>query len=200
MGRCGLHPWCNTSLAPLSRADLVLAQMTSAEKVSMLGGINFAGGAVSGPDSHTGTEMGVPRLGVPTVYYTDGPLGPRQGPSTAMPAPLGLAATFSPAMARLYATVVANEAKDKGNDVVFGPTVNLMRTPLGGRTYEAFGEDPFLASQIAVPWIEAAQAQGVLADIRHGQPDPDRGRPGEIPGNRAQRRLQRGRARGLPLV
>jgi len=166
-GRCGAHPWCNTALPPTARADLVLAQMTTAEKVAMLGGVDFSGGVTSSPTSHTGIEMGVPRLGVPTVYYTDGPLGPRQGQSTGMPAPLGLAATFSPTMARLYGTVVGNEARDKGNDVVFGPTINIMRTPLGGRTYEAYGEDPFLVAQTATAWIDGLQSQGVMADIKH---------------------------------
>src|SRR6201995_1968896 len=84
-----------------------------------------------------------------------------------MPATLGLAATFHPSMARECATVAANEARDKGNDAIFGPTVNIMRTPLGGRTYEAFGEDPFLTTSMTVPWIEGAQAQGVMADVKH---------------------------------
>jgi beta-glucosidase len=141
--------------------------MTTAEKVAMLGGVDFLGGVRSSPDTHTGIEMGVPRLGVPTVYYTDGPLGPRQGPSTGMPAPLGLAATFSPAMARLYGSVVGNEARAKGNDAVFGPTINIMRTPLGGRTYEAYGEDPFLVSQTATAWIDGLQSQGVMATLKH---------------------------------
>jgi beta-glucosidase len=166
-GRCGGHPWCDTSLSPLTRADMVLAQMTTEDKVDFLGGDSFQGGTQATPDNHTGVQDGVPGLDVPTVNYTDGPQGPRQGNSTGLPAPLGLAATFNPAMARLYATVAANEARDKGNDAIFGPTVNIMRTPLGGRTYEAFGEDPFLTTAMTVPWIEAAQAQGVMADVKH---------------------------------
>jgi beta-glucosidase len=146
---------------------MVLAQMTTAEKVAFLGGDDFSGGVSSGPDQHTGIQDGVPRLDVPTVYYTDGPLGPRQGPSTGMPAPLGLAATWNPHLASLYGEIVGNEARDKGNDVVFGPTVNIMRTPLGGRTYEAYGEDPFLVARTAVAWIEGLQSQGELADIKH---------------------------------
>jgi beta-glucosidase len=166
-GPCGTHPWCDRSLSPVQRADLVVAAMTTQEKVGFLGGDSFQGGVDSTATSHTGVQDGVPRLGVPTVYYTDGPLGPRQGESTALPAPLGLAATFNPAMARLYAKVVADESRDKGNDVVFGPTINIMRTPLGGRTYEAFGEDPFLTTTMAVNWIEALQARGEMADVKH---------------------------------
>ncbi len=167
VGRCGTHPWCDTALSPLQRANMVLAQMTTAEKVAFLGGDDFQGGYQSGPDSHTGIQAGIPRLDVPTVYYTDGPQGPRQGPSTGMPAPIGLAATFSPSLAGLYGQIVGNEARDKGNDAVFGPTVNIMRTPLGGRTYEAFGEDPFLVTRLAVAWIDGLQGQGVMADVKH---------------------------------
>ncbi len=61
---------------------------------------------------------------------------------------MALAATFDPTMAFKHGDVVGSEAKDKGNDVVFAPTVNIMRTPLGGRTFEAYGEDPFLDARI----------------------------------------------------
>ena len=146
---------------------MVLAAMTTQEKVAFLGGDNPDGNFSGSANDHTGIQDGVPRLDVPTVYYTDGPLGPRQGLSTAMPAPLGLAASFNHSLARAYARVVGAEAKAKGNDVVYGPTVNIMRTPLGGRTYEAYGEDPFLAAQIASAWVRGLQGTGVLADIKH---------------------------------
>ena len=167
-GRCGQHPWCDTALSPEARAAMVLAAMRTQEKVDFIGGDNLPAGLIGGSaTSHTGIQDGVPRLGVPTVYYTDGPVGPRQGNSTGLPEPLALAATWNPAMARLYGQVAGNEARAKGNDVIFGPTVNIMRTPLGGRTYEAYGEDPFLVTQTAVNWIEGAQAQGVMADVKH---------------------------------
>ena len=76
---CGSFAWCKKSLSPDRRANLLLAAMTQQEKVDFLGGDNFQGGLNSGPHVHTGTQDGVPRLGVPTVYYADGPLGPRQG-------------------------------------------------------------------------------------------------------------------------
>ena len=164
---CGSFAWCNPKLSPERRADLLLAAMTQQEKVAFLGGDNFQGGVSSGPHIHTGTQDGVPRLGVPTVYYADGPLGPRQGVSIGLPAPLGLAATFDPSLARRYGMVVGAEDRAKGNEVAFGPTINIMRTPLGGRTYEAYGEDPFLTAQTAVGWIDGLQSQGVLADVKH---------------------------------
>ena len=141
--------------------------MTREEKFDLMAGDEPAGVLTAGENDHTGTSDGIPRLGVPTVYYTDGPLGVRQGRATAMPAPIGLAATFSPALAARYAALVGDEAKKKGNDVIHAPTVNIMRTPLAGRTFEAFGEDPLLTSRIAVSYIRAMERAGVLGNVKH---------------------------------
>src|SRR3954453_14968254 len=130
-GRCGEHPWCNTALSADERAGLLLNALTSDEKVSLLGGDDLFG-VGGGAHSHTGTSNGVPRVGLPTTYYSDGPVGPRQGSSTAMPIPMALAATFDPSLAFRHGQTIANEARSKGNDVVFAPTVNIMRTPRGG--------------------------------------------------------------------
>lgn len=166
-GRCGDHPWCDTSLSPGKRADLLLAALTLNEKIGLLGGDDFMGGAVSGPDTHTGTQNGVPRLGIPTIYYSDGPVGPRQGKSIGLPAPLTLAATFDPELARSHGTVAALEARAKGNDVIYAPTVNIARTPLAGRTFEGYGEDPLLTSRLGVAWIEGAQSTGLIGNVKH---------------------------------
>jgi beta-glucosidase len=165
-GRCGDHPWCDTSLSPDARASLLLDALTQSEKISLLAGDDL-NGVAGGAHQHTGTSDGIPRVGLPPVYYSDGPVGPRQGSSTAMPIPMALAATFDPAMAFKHGDVVGNEVKDKGNDVVFAPTVNIMRTPLGGRTFEAYGEDPYLVSKLTVGWIDGAQSQGVIGDVKH---------------------------------
>jgi beta-glucosidase len=140
--------------------------MTMQEKVDFLGG-DGADGAAGADHGHTGTQNGVPRLGVPAVYYSDGPVGPRQGASIGLPAPIGLAATFDPALARLHGQVAAREAKLKGNDVIFGPTLNMMRIPMGGRTFEAYGEDPYLTARMGVAWIQGAQGEGVIGDVKH---------------------------------
>lgn len=169
-GRCGdpvQRPWCNVALSPDQRATLLLGALSQPERVSLLAGDEIFGGVVSGPTTHTGTSDGVQRVGLPTIYYSDGPLGPRQGPATAVPEPLGLAATFDVRQAVAAGAVVGSEARAKGNDVVFAPTVNIMRTPLGGRTYEAYGEDPYLVSRLTVGWIEGAQGQGVIATVKH---------------------------------
>jgi beta-glucosidase len=170
-GRCGdpaQRPWCDTSLSPDARAGLLVGALTEQEKTALLGGDDLSGGAgTPGGTGHTGYSQGVPRVGLPDVYYSDGPLGPRQGQATAMPAPMSLAATWDAALARAAGAEIATEARDKGNDVVFAPTVNIMRTPLGGRTFEAYGEDPLLVSRMGVGWIEGAQSQGVIATVKH---------------------------------
>src|SRR5438876_12129461 len=178
-GRCGDHPWCDTSLPADTRAGLLLEQLTQDERISLLAGDDLFGvGGQAG--SHTGTSDGVPRVDLPTIYYTDGPMGVRSGMATAMPAPLGLAATWDPALAARYGATVGNEAKSKGNDVVFAPTVNIMRTPLGGRTFEGYGEDPFLVTRTAVAWVEGAQSQGVIANIKHFAANNQEGNAGAL--------------------
>src|SRR6266487_5201097 len=161
-GPCGdptLRPWCNTTLSPDQRAGRLLTALTQDEKLSLLAGVASS--------DHTGQTAAIDRVGLRSAYITDDGVAVKQGSSTALPIPLAVAATFDPRMATLAGTVIGNEAKDKGNDILLGPTVNIMRTPLGGRTFEAYGEDPYLASRTAVSWIEAAQAQGVIAEVKH---------------------------------
>ncbi|MCW2812636.1 MAG: glycosyl hydrolase [Nocardioides sp.] len=155
------HPWCDRSLSPDRRALLFQQAMTLEEEIMLLGGQGM------GAAPHTGGTYAVPRLGLREVYLTDGPVGVRQGKSTLMPIPMALAATFDPRQARRYGTVVADEAKNKGNDVVYAPTVNIMRTPQNGRTFEGYGEDTFLSARTGVEWIKGAQAQGVIATVKH---------------------------------
>src|SRR5438270_4757142 len=129
--RCGpvsSRPWCNPTLSPDTRAGLLLSALSSSERISLLGGDDVWGGLGPGPGAtgHTGYSQGVARVGLPDEYFTDGPLGPRQGKTTAMPAPMGLAATFDPSLAYASGTEVGREARPKGDDAVFAPTVNLM--------------------------------------------------------------------------
>ncbi len=167
-GRCGDHPWCDASKPADERAQLVLDALTLPEKADLLWGDEQFGVANLSDRFHTGRNNGNPRLGIPDFFFSDGPVGPRQGAaSTAMPAPIGLAASFDPALAKVAGGVVADEVKAKGNDVVFAPTVNIMRTPRGGRTFEGYGEDPYLSGRQAVGWITGAQDHGVIADVKH---------------------------------
>ncbi len=131
-GRCGTHAWCDPARTADERAGLLLGALTQDEKVSLLAGDELVG--VLGVDRarHTGVGRGVARVGLPDVLYSDGPVGPRQGESTAMPIPMALAATWDPELARRHGETIASEARAKGNDVVFAPTVNLMRVPTHG--------------------------------------------------------------------
>jgi beta-glucosidase len=165
-GRCGSHPWCKTSLSPEKRADLLLQALTPAERIGLLAG-DEAAGVVGAAGTHTGVGYGVPRLDLPSLYLTDGPVGVRQGMSTALPSSIALAASFNRRLARRDGGLVGNEAKLKGNDVVYAPTINLLRTPLWGRAFESLGEDPFLTARLGVEWIRGAQAQGVIANVKH---------------------------------
>jgi beta-glucosidase len=165
-GRCGSHPWCDTSLTAAHRAQLLLAALTLPERIGLLGG-DEATGVAGGAGTHTGTSDGVPRVDLPTFYQSDGPIGVRSGKATALPGSIGLAASFDVGLARAAGALVGNEAKLKGNDLVYAPTVNILRTPLWGRAFESLGEDPYLTSRMAVPYIRSLQRQGVIADVKH---------------------------------
>ena len=168
-GRCGdpaQRPWCDTAKTPDQRAQLLLAALTPSERIDLLAGDEVTGVA-GGENGHTGTQNGVDRVGFPTVFYSDGPQGPRQGMTTGMPSPIADAATWSPAVNRAYGKLVADEVARKGNDVVYAPTVNLLRTPLWGRAFESLGEDPLLTANTAVAWIKGAQSTGVMANVKH---------------------------------
>ncbi len=180
-GRCGSHPWCDTALSPDQRAGLLMGALTRDEKIGLLGGDDLFGVA-GGQGTHTGTSNGVPRVDLPTTYYSDGPVGPRSGQATSMPAPMALASTFDRALAHAHGSLVGNEVKAKGNDVVFAPTVNIMRTPAGGRTFESYGEDPFLQSRLGVGWIKGAQSQGVIGNVKHYAVNNQEGQGASFPG------------------
>jgi len=149
-------------------ADL-LGRLTLEEKISLVHG-----------DSKFSTPA-IPRLQIPKRWFSDGPHGVREdtGPDTwlpmghtddfctAMPVLIALAATWNPDLARSYGEVIGSEARKRGKQVLIGPGVNIQRTPLGGRNFEYLGEDPWLASRIAVNDIRGIQSQGVAACVKH---------------------------------
>lgn len=165
-GRCGDRPWCDTALGPDQRAGLLLGALTRDEKIDLLAGDELLG-VVGQEGTHTGTSNGVERVGLPPTLYSDGPVGARSGSATALPAAMALAATFDRRLANLAGKTVGNEVKFKGNDVVFAPTLNIVRTPLWGRTFETYGEDPFLSGELGVEWVRGAQSEGVIATVKH---------------------------------
>jgi len=149
--------------------NAVLQAMTLEEKVAIL----HAWSKFSLP--------GVPRLGVPGLWCSDGPHGIRpevlwdewdqagwtSDSCTAFPALTCLAATWNPEMALHYGKAIGEEALYRRKDVLLGPGVNIYRTPLCGRNFEYMGEDPVLAGQMAVPYIQGVQSNGVATCVKH---------------------------------
>ena len=127
------------------------------------------------------SSAGVPRLGIPDFWMTDGPHGIRpevlwdewdqagwtNDSCVAFPALTCLAATWNPEMSLLYGRSIGEEARYRNKTVLLGPGVNIYRTPLNGRNFEYMGEDPYLASRMVVPYIEGVQLNGVAACVKH---------------------------------
>ncbi|HEV8133512.1 MAG TPA: glycoside hydrolase family 3 C-terminal domain-containing protein [Pyrinomonadaceae bacterium] len=141
------------------RVDQLIRRMTLAEKIQMVHGVYRQG--------FIGYIPGIPRLGIPELALTDGPAGVRHGPGTAFPAPVAVAATWDRSLAQQYGAALGAEAKAKGQNILLGPMVNIVRVPEGGRNFETFGEDPYLTSQLAAAEIRGIQGQGVIAEVKH---------------------------------
>ena len=139
------------------KAASLVKQMTLQEKISMIGG------AIDG--FHIAA---VPRLGIPAVRMADGPQGVRNKTiSTFYPAGIAAAASWNRAAVRDMGAAIGEDARVRGIGIMLGPGVNIYRSALCGRNFEYFGEDPFLASEMAVEYIEGMQAEGVMATIKH---------------------------------
>lgn len=151
------------------RIDDAMSRMTLQEKINIL---------------HAQSKFssrGVPRLGFPDFWTDDGPHGVRpdvlwdeweQAGQTndscvAFPALTCLAATWNPSLAWHYGRSLGEEARYRGKDMILGPGVNILRTPLGGRNFEYMGEDPWLVSTMVVPYIRGLQSNGVAACVKH---------------------------------
>ena len=138
------------------RAVELVAQMTLEEKLAYIGGYN---GFFIRP---------IPRLGIPEIRMADGPQGVRNDThSTMYPCGIAAAATWNRELARTYGHSLGQDARARGVHIMLGPGVNIYRSPLCGRNYEYYGEDPFLTSETAVAYIEGMQAAGVMATIKH---------------------------------
>ncbi|GAA3224308.1 glycoside hydrolase family 3 C-terminal domain-containing protein [Actinocorallia longicatena] len=119
------------------------------------------------------TLPAVPALGLRSIVMSDGPIGVRGGawsaadPSIALPSPTALAATWDIGLARRAGALLAQEARRKGVHVLLAPTVNLHRSPLGGRHFECFSEDPLLTGELAAGYVNGVQAGGVAVTVKH---------------------------------
>lgn len=168
-GSKDLAPYQNETLSLEERVEDALSRMTLEEKVAVLHAQSKFSSA------------GVPRLGIPELWCTDGPHGIRpevlwddwdqagwtNDSCTAFPALTCLAATWNPEMSALYGKSIGEEARYREKDVLLGPGVNIYRTPLNGRNFEYMGEDPYLASRMVVPYVQEVQKNGVAACVKH---------------------------------
>ena len=151
------------------RVDDALSRMTTEEKVKILHAQSKFSSA------------GVPRLGIPELWTTDGPHGIRpevlwdewdqagwtNDSCIAFPALTCLAATWNEELSGLYGKSIGEEARYREKDVLLGPGVNIYRTPLNGRNFEYMGEDPYLASRMVVPYVKEVQKNGVAVCVKH---------------------------------
>lgn len=151
------------------RVEDALSKMTTKEKIAMI----HAQSKFSSP--------GVPRLGIPENWMTDGPHGIRpevlwdeweqaswtNDSCIAFPALTALSATWNRDMALLYGKNLGEEARYRNKNVLLGPGVNIYRSPLNGRNFEYMGEDPFLAGEMVVPYIKGVQSNGVATCVKH---------------------------------
>ncbi len=144
-----------------AQIENLLSQMTLEEKASLLAGADLW---------HTNP---LPRLNIPVLKVTDGPVGARgaagsSGPASAcFPCGTALAATWDAELVHQVGQALAEETRDKGAHVLLAPTVNIHRSPLAGRNFECYSEDPHLTSRMAVAYIQGLQSQGVAACVKH---------------------------------
>lgn len=155
-------PWRDSRLSPSRRAAMLLHRMTPGDEIDLV-----EGQGIHKP--YVFYMAGLPKLCVPPIGLEDGPsgVGDKLKHVTALPAGIALAATWDPAMARRYGTVIADEQKAKGVAVDLGPTVNIDRDPRWGRSFETFSEDPYLTARMAVAEIGGIQSRGVMAQVKH---------------------------------
>lgn len=150
------------------KSDSLIKLMTLEEKVNMIHA------------SSSFTSGGVPRLGIPEMVTSDGPHGVRLehgrgwnaqkgvlDSGTYLPTGICLASTWNPALGFAFGSVLGSEANFRGKDVILGPGINIMRSPLNGRNFEYLSEDPYLVSKMVVGYIKGVQAQGISACVKH---------------------------------
>lgn len=155
------RPWMNTSLSPAQRANLLIKEMTLDEKIVMMHGVSPI--PVKG---YVGYVPGNERLGIPVLTLADGRAGVGNGARdiTLLPAPIAAASSWDVGLINEYGKVLGQEQWAKGTNVELGPTIDVVRVPEWGRTFESYGEDPYFNAQMAVAEIKGIQSQGPIAD------------------------------------
>jgi beta-glucosidase len=172
------YPWLDRHLSPDARTALVLQQLTLDEKIQLVHS-QFTKRdprhpPPAGPEDEQGYVAGIPRLRIPPLHMVDGNLGVANpwnardnDEATALPSGLALAATWNPALAFASGATEGAEAHSRGFNVLLAGSVNLVRDPHGGRTFEYAGEDPLLAGVMVGAAIRGIQSQHVISTIKH---------------------------------
>ncbi|MEQ8706866.1 MAG: glycoside hydrolase family 3 C-terminal domain-containing protein [Phaeodactylibacter sp.] len=177
-----LDPYEDDRLPLDVRADDLLAQMTTEEKIHLLKGSGMASGLGmtepgEGIPGAVGTIVPTPRLGLPTVYLSDGPAGLRINPTrkgedrtyycTAFPIGTMLASTWNTDLVQEVGNAMGNEALEYGIDVILGPGANIHRHPFCGRNFEYYAEDPVLTGKIGAAMVNGIESNGVGTSVKH---------------------------------
>jgi beta-glucosidase len=146
------------------RIESLLKQMTLEEKVSLLAGVDFW------------RTCAIERLGIPSIKVTDGPHGARTIdetnnnvtiPATCFPNGVAMAATWNTDLINQVGSALGEEARARGCAILLGPCINIHRSPLGGRNFESYSEDPYLSSQMTVAIVKGIQSKKVSACVKH---------------------------------
>ncbi len=175
------HPWMNKALSPDQRAELVLAEMTLDEKISLVHGLSMPRGTAPDPttaavlarsNGGAGFAPGIARLGLPDLQLADAAVGVARGAargrySTPLPSTVALAATWNLPLGHEFGALVGRELRDQGYNASLGAGVNLMREPRNGRNFEYVGEDPILAGRMVAQVIKGTEDQHVIGNIKH---------------------------------
>lgn len=153
--------WMNKSLSPVQCANLLIEKMTLDEKITMVHGVSPI--PVKG---YVGYVPGNERLGIPALTLADGRAGVGNGAKdiTLLPAPISVASSWDLSLIKEYGKVLGQEQWAKGSNVELGPSIDVVRVPEWGRTFESYGEDPYFNGRMAVWEIEGIQSQGPIAD------------------------------------
>lgn len=170
-------PWMNAKLSPDERADMVIREMTQAEKIQLVHGIGWGPlrpntTIPAGNNGGAGEVLGIPRLGIPDLNQADSAVGVRMAAresryATLLPSVLGAAAAWDNDAAFLYGDVIGRELRAQGYNQSIGGGVDLARDPRNGRLFEYPGEDPVLAGYTVGNLIRGVEANEVMGDIKH---------------------------------
>jgi beta-glucosidase len=166
------RPWMNRSLSAKERANLLIHAMTLDEKILMIHGAARKKGAPPEPNAeptpkgYVGYVPPIRRLGIPALRLADGRAGVGNDARnvTLLPAPIAAASSWNPELINEFGKVLGEEQWKKGTNVALGPSIDVLRVPEWGRSFESYGEDPCLNARMAVAEIHGIQSQGPIAD------------------------------------